>query len=125
MRSDRNLWIGQGRLTRNPEVRQTPSGVAVCDLSLACNRYSQEGKQFTTFVRVTVWNKQAEYFGDPEKGLKVGDFIDVHGALVDDNFEITKGDPNSRTSGRLKIDNASIKVLARRQRDEDQLDSQE
>lgn len=115
MKSDINRWQGTGRLTRNPELRQTPSGVAVCDLSIASNRYSSEGKQFTTYTRVTVWNKQAEFLGDVEKGLKVGDFIYAEGPLVDDNFETTKGDASTRTSGRLKVDNALVKILARKQ----------
>lgn len=115
MKSDVNRWQGTGRLTRNPELRKTPSGVAVCDLSMACNRYSSEGKQFTTYARVTVWNKQAEFLGDPENGLKVGDFVYVEGPLVDDNFETTKGDASTRTSGRLKVDNALVKILARKQ----------
>ena len=115
MKSDVNRWTGTGRLTRNPELRKTPSGVAVCDISMACNRYSSEGKQFTTYARVTVWNKQAEFLGDAESGLKVGDFIYVEGPLVDDNFETTKGDSSTKTSGRLKVDNALVKILARKQ----------
>lgn len=92
-----------GRLTRNPEIRKTPSGVAVLDLSVASNRYSgkdENGKprQYTTFTKVTLWDEKAEYFSDR---LHTGDLVMVRGRLVDDNFETDDG---KRTGGRLKIE---------------------
>lgn len=53
-----------GRLTRKPELRKTPSGVAVTDLLLALNRefvnMTGEKQQEVCFVDVVVWGKQAE-----------------------------------------------------------------
>ncbi len=53
-----------GRLTRNPELRKTPNGVAVTDLLIALNRdfvtQSGEKQQEVCFVDVVVWGKQAE-----------------------------------------------------------------
>jgi single-strand DNA-binding protein len=55
-----------GNLTRDPEVRYTPKGTAVCDISLAINRMlppEQEGgerREETTYVDVTLWGKTAE-----------------------------------------------------------------
>jgi single-strand DNA-binding protein len=50
-----------GRLTRDPELRYTPSGTAVCQLALATNRYGQdasgERKEFTDYHDVVVWNQ--------------------------------------------------------------------
>jgi single-strand DNA-binding protein len=50
-----------GRLTRDPELRFTPSGTAVCQLALATNRYGQdqsgERKEFTDYHDVVVWNQ--------------------------------------------------------------------
>jgi single-strand DNA-binding protein len=112
MKSDVNQVIFTGRLTRNPELRTTPSGVAVCDVHIAVNRYVKE-QQYTTFVRITTWDQRAEFFGDPERGLRTGDFIYVQGSLVDDDYEREKGNPSTRTSGRLKVDNAQIKILRR------------
>jgi single-strand DNA-binding protein len=112
--SDTNKVLIVGRLTRNPELRYTPSGTAVCDLSVANNRYYND-KQFTTFVRVTTWDKQAEFLGNPEKGVKTGDKVLIEGSLVDDNYETTKGDPSTKTAGRLKIDRARVEVLQRKQ----------
>lgn len=112
--SDMNLSIISGRLTKNPEARVTPSGVHVCDLSVASNRYDSKGNQYPSYVRVTVWNRQAEVLGDPEKGLKTGDTVFAQGVLVNDDFELTKGDPSTKTSGRMKIDNARVTILRRK-----------
>ena len=51
-----------GRLTRDPELRYTPSGTAVCQLALATNRYgtdqqTNERREFTDYHDVVVWNQ--------------------------------------------------------------------
>lgn len=62
------------RLTRDPEVRYTPTQVAICNLLLAVDRYVK-GEKKTDFPRVTVFGKDAEnlatYSG---KGLRVNVF---------------------------------------------------
>jgi single-strand DNA-binding protein len=75
-----------GNLTRDPEVRYTPKGTAVCDLSLAINRLlppEQEGgerREEVTYVDVTLWGKSAENAGQHlAKGRSV--FIDGRLAL--------------------------------------------
>lgn len=54
-----------GNLGRDPEMRYTPSGTPVTNLSVATNRQwtdreSGEPRKETTWFRVTVWGKQAE-----------------------------------------------------------------
>ncbi|CDR35059.1 single-stranded DNA-binding protein [Criblamydia sequanensis] len=53
-----------GRLTRKPELRKTPNGMAVTDLFVALNRefvtQGGEKQQEVCFVDVVVWGKQAE-----------------------------------------------------------------
>ena len=53
-----------GNLTRDPELRYTPKGTAVADISLAINRVwnNDQGQkqEETTFVDVTLWGRQAE-----------------------------------------------------------------
>lgn len=53
-----------GNLTRDPELRYTPTGAAVCTLGLATNRTwsteAGEKKEETEFHRVVAWNKLAE-----------------------------------------------------------------
>ncbi len=51
-----------GRLTRDPELRYTPSGTAVCQLAMATNRYGSdqqtgERREFTDYHDVVVWNQ--------------------------------------------------------------------
>ena len=53
-----------GNLTRDPEMRYTPQGTAVCTLGLATNRSwvveSGEKREETEFHRIVAWNKLAE-----------------------------------------------------------------
>lgn len=57
------VFIG-GRLTRKPELRKTPNGIAVTDLLIALNREfvttGGDRQQEVCFVDVVVWGKQAE-----------------------------------------------------------------
>jgi single-strand DNA-binding protein len=59
-----NKVILIGNLTRDPELRYTPTGAAVCTIGLATNRAwvtdSGEKKEETEFHRVVAWNKLAE-----------------------------------------------------------------
>lgn len=59
-----NRFIGLGRLTREPELKHTPSGVAVCNFSLAMNESykDKQGQKIekTEFINVVVWGKLAE-----------------------------------------------------------------
>ena len=59
-----NKVLIAGRLTRKPELRKTPGGVAVTDLFVALNREFQtqsgDKQQEVCFVDVVVWGKQAE-----------------------------------------------------------------
>ncbi len=56
-----NLGIYVGRLTADPELRHTQSGVAVVNFTVACDRqFKSEGQPTTDFIRVVAWNKLAE-----------------------------------------------------------------
>ncbi len=57
-----NKVILIGRLTRDPELRYTPNGVAVTKFSLAVDRTfkNRQGERETDFIDVVVWQKQAE-----------------------------------------------------------------
>lgn len=71
-----NKVILIGNLTRDPELRYTPSGTAVCTFGLATNRswttQSGEVKEDTEFHRIVSWNKLAELCSQLlSKGRKV------------------------------------------------------
>ncbi len=64
-----NKVILVGNLTRDPQVRYTTGGTAVTDIGLAINsqwfdKQSNQRKEETTFVDVTLWGRQAEVAGE-------------------------------------------------------------
>lgn len=68
MASSLNKVFILGTLTRDPQVKFTPSGTAVCEIGLALNRRVKgRDNQWTeeaTFVDVTLWGRQAEIAGE-------------------------------------------------------------
>ncbi len=74
-----------GNLGRDPEMRYTPSGQAVTNLSIATNRRytdsSGESRDETIWFRVSVWGKQAE---SVNQYLRKGRQVLVEGRLVGD-----------------------------------------
>ena len=96
--SDLNKWIGSGRLTRDAELRYTPNGTAVTDVTLASNRvwYRDGDKQEETlFVDVTIWGKAAENLA---QYLKKGGFVMVEGRLKLDQWTNDKDEKRSKIS---------------------------
>ena len=84
-----NKVIIAGNLTRDPELRYTPKGVAVARITLAVNRtYTPseggEKKEEVTFVDVDVWNRQAEVIA---QYMKKGRPLLVEGRLKQDSWE--------------------------------------
>jgi single-strand DNA-binding protein len=77
-----------GNLTRDPEVKYTPKGNAVCDLGLAINDSykAQDGtiKETTTFVDVEVWGRTAE---NCKQYLTKGRPVFIEGQLRLDQWE--------------------------------------
>lgn len=70
-----NLAIITGNVTRDPELRYTPSGTAVCSFGVATNysvRKNDEWTDVPTFHNIVVWGKQGEYLSNTlKKGMKV------------------------------------------------------
>lgn len=64
-----NRVILVGNLTRDPQVRYTPSQTAVAEIGLAVNRYwfdkqTNSRREETTFIDVTLWGREAEVAGE-------------------------------------------------------------
>lgn len=72
-----NKVIIMGNLTRDPEVRTIPSGMTVCEITLAVNEKYKD-KEHVSFVDVTVWGKQAETLA---RWKKKGEPLLVEGKL--------------------------------------------
>lgn len=84
-----NRVILMGNLTRDPEVKYVASGTAVTEIGLAVNRTwfdkgSNEKKEETTFVDVTLWGRQAEVAGEY---LAKGRGVLIEGRLQLDTWE--------------------------------------
>lgn len=84
-----NKVILMGRLTRDPEMRQTPNGVSVCSFSIAVNRrFAKEGQQTADFINCTAWRQQAEFIC---KYFPKGSMIAVVGSLQSRSWENQEG----------------------------------
>jgi len=90
-----NKIIIVGNLGRDPELRYTPQGVAVCDFSMATNDKkrdkSGEMQEVATWFRVTLWRNQAE---NAAKYLKKGSQVYIEGRLSQEEW--TDRDGNNR-----------------------------
>jgi single-strand DNA-binding protein len=84
-----NKVILLGNLTRDPQVKYTPSGAAVAEIGLAVNRYwfdkqTNSRREETTFVDVTLWGRDAEVAGEY---LAKGRSILIEGRLQLDTWD--------------------------------------
>ncbi len=79
-----------GNLTRDPELTETPSGVAVCHFAIAVNRgyASQDGERQTDFFNCTAWRGQAETIA---RYTKKGNKVAVSGSIQLRNYEDNQG----------------------------------
>ncbi len=82
-----NSVILVGRLTRDPELRTTPNGIATCQISVAVNGLpNQNGERTTDFINVVVWRRQAENVAKYcSKGSQVGVQGRIHSRSYDAN----------------------------------------
>lgn len=87
-----------GNLTRDPELRYTPQGTAVCSFGIATNRSwtteSGEKKDEADFHRIVAWNKLAELCG---QFLTKGRKVYVEGRLSTRNWNAQDGTQKSTT----------------------------
>ena len=81
-----------GNLTRDPELRYTPSGLAVTTFTVAVNRnyttQSGEKREDVTFMRVVVWGKRAEVCGEY---LNKGSLAFVEGRIQSRSWQAQDG----------------------------------
>jgi single-strand DNA-binding protein len=107
-----NKVILLGNLTRDPEVRYTPKGSAVCDLGIAVNRVyttdSGEKREEVTYVDVVLWARLAEIAGEY---LKKGRPVFIEGRLQMDSWD-DKQTGQKRT--KLRVVGESMQLLGGR-----------
>ncbi len=106
-----NKVLLMGNLTANPELRYTPKGTAVTDLRLAINRYysgeNSERQEETTFVDVTLWNRQAEI---ANQYLTKGSGVFIEGRLQLDTWE---DKATGQKRNKLRVIGESLQLLPR------------
>lgn len=90
-----NVAIIMGRLTADPEIRQTPNNISVTSFSVAVNRdYVKQGEERETdFINVVAWRNTAEFIG---KYFKKGSSIIVKGPIQTRRYTDNQG--NNRTA---------------------------
>lgn len=97
-----NKAILIGRLTADPELKQTPNGVSVCSFSIACDRAfsGRNGERQTDFINIVTWRQQAEFVS---KYFSKGRLIGIDGSIQTRNYEDKNG--NKRTATEIVTDN--------------------
>lgn len=90
-----NHIVLMGRLTRDPELRRTQSGIAVASFTLAVDQdyKSQNGERGVDFINIVAWRGTAEF---AEKYFEKGQMAVVSGRLSTRNYEDKNG--NKRTA---------------------------
>ena len=100
-----------GNLTRDPDLRNTPSGAAVCEFGLAVNRRfvaNGQEKTETCFVDITVWNKSAE---NCKRFLEKGAPVMIEGRLQLDQWDDREG---GGKRSKLRVVAEVVQFLGRR-----------
>lgn len=109
-----NKVILIGNLTRDPQLRYTPSQMAVCDLGLAVNRRwnSKDGqkREETTFVNCTAWGRQAETI---QKYMSKGQPILIEGRLTFSQWD----GPDGKKRSKLEVTVEQFQFLGGPRRD--------
>jgi single-strand DNA-binding protein len=96
-----NRVILIGRLTRDPELKYTGSGIAVANFTLAVDRkfQSAKGERETDFIRIVCWDKLAEHC---KTHLGKGRLVAIDGRLQVRNYETPQGE--RRTIAEVRAD---------------------
>jgi len=88
-----------GRLTRDPQVRTTPTGQTVCSFGLATNRIGKdpttgETKKSTEYHNIVLWRRLAEI---ASQYLTKGSLVLIEGRLQTRSWQDSSGNQRSRT----------------------------
>ena len=97
-------FYGTGNLTDDPEVRVTPNGTAVANLTIAttARRYDRQSRSWvdgdTTYVKLVVWNEEAETVAD---SLRKGMRVIVQGRWTQRTYESRSGEKHTALEVRV------------------------
>ena len=83
-----------GRLTADPEVRQTPNGVSVCSFTIANDKDFKRDGDAPNWIDCVAWRNNAEFIG---KYFKKGSLIVVTGSLQTSSYQDRNGNNRKAT----------------------------
>lgn len=72
-----------GRLTKDPDFRQTQSQIPVCRITVAVDRYSKDKEKQADFIEVVAWRQTAEFIN---RYFSKGTAIIIEGSLHNNNY---------------------------------------
>ena len=99
-----NLVVLTGRLTADPELKTTPSGVSVCSFSIAVERrYKQGEERQADFINIVAWRSTAEFVS---KYFSKGSMIGIEGAIQTRKYQDKNG--NNRTAFEVVANNVQF-----------------
>ncbi len=81
-----NKAVLMGRLTANPDLRQTPNGVSVATFSLAVNR--NYNRDVTDFINIVAWRQTADFVS---RYFTKGQLVVVEGSIQTRSYEDKQG----------------------------------
>ena len=99
-----NVVVLTGRLTADPELKTTSSGISVCSFSVAVERRYRSGEERQTdFINVVAWRASAEFVS---KYFKKGQMIAVEGSLQTRRYQDKEG--KNRTAHEVVASNVQF-----------------
>ena len=101
-----------GRITRDPELRKTNTGISVVSFTLAVNRrFLKEGEQQADFINCQAWRQSADFMANY---VKQGALLGVEGRIQTRNYK----DRSDRTVYVTEVVCDSVQILAQKRADE-------
>ena len=99
-----NLVVLTGRLTADPELKTTPSGVSVTSFSIAVERrYKQGEEKQADFINIVAWRQTAEFVS---KYFSKGSMIGIEGSIQTRKYQDKDG--NNRTAFEVVANNVQF-----------------
>ncbi len=99
-----NLVVLTGRLTADPELKTTQTGISVTSFSIAVSRSYRSGEEpQTDFINIVAWRKSAEFVA---KYFKKGNMIGIEGSIQTRKYTDKNG--NQRTAFEVVANNVQF-----------------
>lgn len=99
-----NVVVLTGRLTADPELRKTTSGISVTSFSIAVDRRYRSGEERQTdFINIVAWRSSAEFVANY---FKKGQLIAIEGSIQTRRYQDKDG--NNRTAFEVVANNVQF-----------------